>query len=80
MTRTLDQQQLVAQFPDVIEGDLGCLEGEFHLDVDPQAKKVQLPLRKITIAKKEPLKAELDRLEDLEAIQKVSYPTDRVSH
>ena len=51
-----------------------------HLDVDESQTPVVMPPRRVPIALKAKLKAELERLENLHVIQKVTSPTDWVSN
>jgi len=53
---------IIAQFNDVFEG-LGCLAGDYHIDVDPSVKPIQHLPRRVPLALKERLKA---RIKDLE--------------
>ena len=74
-----------ANAPDTIQdykdvfGDLGCLKGDHHINIDPNATPVIHPPRKITISLMEKLKAELERMCKLDVIEKVDEPTDWVS-
>ncbi len=66
-------------FGDVFEG-LGQMPGALHLDVDETIQPVVMPPRRVPIALKDRLKNELDRLEALGVITKVTKPTDWVSN
>eukprot|EP00112_Aurelia_sp_Birch-Aquarium-sp1_P000710 Seg1069.4 transcript_id=Seg1069.4/GoldUCD/mRNA.D3Y31 product="putative protein K02A2.6" protein_id=Seg1069.4/GoldUCD/D3Y31 len=66
-------------FGSVFEG-LSHMPGKLHLDVDESQTPVVMPPRRVPIALKAKLKAELERLEDLHVIQKVTAPTDWVSN
>ena len=50
------------------------------MDVDPTVKKSQLPIRRVPVAMKQPLKDELDRLATMGTIERVDHPTDWMSH
>ncbi|XP_065061116.1 uncharacterized protein K02A2.6-like [Rhopilema esculentum] len=67
------------RFGDVFEG-LCHMPGKLHLDVDESQTPVVMPPRRVPIALKAKLKAELERLENLHVIQKVTSPTDWVSN
>jgi hypothetical protein len=54
-------------------------EGNLHLEIDPNVKPIQLPVRKVPVAVKEKLRFELDRLSDLEIITPVQAPTELIS-
>ena len=69
---------IIQQFNDVFTGE-GRLEGKLHMEVDRTVKPVQLPVRRVPVAVKDQLKRELDRLDDMNIITKVTEPTDWVS-
>ena len=52
------------EFPEVFQG-LGCLPGKYHISVDPSAPPVVGPPRRVPHSKRDPLKKELDRMEDV---------------
>ena len=56
------QDQLIVKYHDVFEG-LGCLDGELHLEVDPNVSPVAHPPRKVPVALRERLKCELTDME-----------------
>ena len=60
-------------------GDLGCLPGEYHINIDPNAKPVVHPARRVPFALKAKLKAELQRMVSLDVIAKVDKPTGWVN-
>ena len=66
-------------YADVFEG-LGHMPGTLHLDIDATVAPVAMPPRRDPLALKSRLKDELDRLEALGVITKVTKPTDRVSN
>ena len=74
----LTKEQLVNQFPDVFQG-IGKLREPFHFQIDPDAKQVVHPPRKVPLALKIALKEELDRLGSLQILTLVSEPTPWVS-
>ena len=57
-------------------GDIGRLSGEHHINLKTDAWPVVHPLRKILYLLKEKLKAELERIERNEVIDKVDELTD----
>ena len=76
---TLSKKQLFADNPDVFEG-VGCLEGKYHIVLDETIQRLVLHTpRKVPIALKPLLKAELDRLQKINIITPVSEPTLWVS-
>eukprot|EP00794_Sanderia_malayensis_P007650 gene7650-8490_t len=66
-------------FGSVFQG-LGHMPGRLHLDIDESQTPVVMPPRRVPIALKVKLKAELERLEELGVIRKVTGPTDWVSN
>ena len=63
----------------VFEKAVGLLGNDLHLDVDRSVKPVQMSVRRIPVAIKGKLKAELDRLEKLGVLGKIDEPTEWVS-
>lgn len=74
----LSTDSIVQEFSDVFVG-LGCLPGEYSIQVDPSVKPVVHPCRKVPFAIQDKLKDELDRMEQLEVICKEDNPTQWVS-
>ena len=60
-------------------GELGVLDGEHHICLDPSVKPVVDPPRKIPYLLKEKVKIELNRMLNLGIISKVEEPTEWVS-
>lgn len=75
--RSPHTQNILTQYQDVFVGE-GKLEGKLHLVVDKSVTPVQIPTRKVPVALRDKLKAELERLIEL-GITKVAEPTDWVS-
>ena len=65
----------VEQHPDTFDGKLGALPGKVHLQVDKTIHPTVMPTRRIPIAVRPKLKAELDRMTKLGVITKVEEPT-----
>ena len=65
----------VEQHPDTFDGKLGALPGKVHLQVDEMIHPTVLPTRRIPVAVRPKLKAELDRMTHLGVITKVEEPT-----
>ena len=74
----LTTESILKEYADVFRGE-GKLEGDLHLEIDPNMPPVQLPTRKVPIAIKEKLKEEIDRLEGLNIITPVNVPTSWIS-
>lgn len=77
-TTPLSKKQLFEEYPDDFEGG-GRLEEKYHLVHDENVQPVVHPLRKVPIALKAQLKAELDILQKINIITHVSEPTIWVS-
>ena len=60
-------------------GDLGCLPGTYHINIDPNVKAVVHPPRRVPFALRHKLRAELDRMVSLGVTEKVDQPTDWVN-
>ena len=73
------RKQLVERFQKVFSEELGEFEGEIHLEVDLSKPAVQTPLRKIPLAVQERVEAELQRLQTLGVLEKVTSPSDWIS-
>ena len=69
---------IVEQFKDVFIG-LGCLKGEYKIEVDKSVKPVVTPFRKIPFKLHKKLKAELDRMEKQGVMCTENEPTDWVN-
>ena len=80
--RVLSLDEKNSHFFDAYEdvfGELGCIPGEYHINVDHTVKPVVHPARRVPFALKEKLKAELNRMVCLGVIEKVDKPTDWVN-
>ena len=65
-------KEIIEQYKNVFEGELGSLEGEQTLTVDPTVPPNILPLRRVPFALKPKLENELKRLTDLGITKPVS--------
>ena len=70
--------KIIDEYTDVFQG-LGCLDGDYHIKVDPSVPPVVYPARKIPFAIKDKFKDELCRMEKIGAITKVTEPSEWVS-
>ena len=75
---SVTKAQVFSKYSDVFDG-LGEMPGEVHLHADPDVKPVINPPRKVPIALKPKLKDELNRLETMGVLRKVTESTDWVS-
>ena len=77
-TSTCNLSSILTDYSDVFSGE-GKLEQKLHLSLDKSVPPVALPVRKVPIAVKEPLKKEIDRLVSQGILEPVDTPTDWVS-
>ena len=68
----------IEEFKDVFQG-IGQLEGECHITLKEGTEPKAVPARRIPISLQNRFKKELDRMEALGVIKKVTYPTDWVN-
>ena len=74
----LTKDIILEHYADLFTG-VGRLEGEVHLEVDPTAKPVQMPPRRLPVAIKDRVKQELDRMCANGIIEPVTEPSAWVS-
>ena len=74
----LDKQQILGEYRDVFEG-IGLFPGECTIRTDPDVPPVVHPPRRVPLALQDKLKAELERMEKLDVICKVTEPTEWVN-
>ena len=72
--------QLIEEYQDVFEGNLGTLPGAQRLEVDPATSPNISPSRRVPLALKPRLKQELEKLTKLGMIAPMDAPTDWVSN
>ena len=77
-TQRLDDSTVFEKYPDVFEG-LGCIPGEYNIEIDPSVTPVVHPCRKIPFKQHEALRNELLRMEEIGVVVKVNEPTEWVS-
>lgn len=79
--RIKDKEELInmdtikTEFGDVFTG-VGCLEGEYKIEIDKSVPPVKLPKRRVPVAMMAPLKEELKELEAKGIIAPVERSTD----
>lgn len=82
--RIKDKEELInmdtikTEFGDVFTG-VGCLEGEYKIEIDKSVPPVKLPKRRVPVAMMAPLKEELKELEAKGIIAPVERSTDWIS-
>ena len=77
-SKKTDVKNIFVKHRDVFEG-LGCLPGEYHLEINPDVEPVKHTPRKITIPLKAELKAHIEGLEKMGVLKKVTEPTKWIS-
>ena len=60
-------------------GEIGCLSGEHHIQIEENATPVVHPPRRVPYALMDKLKTELDRMKQLDIIEEIDEPTEWVS-
>ena len=70
---------LKTEFKEVFDGSLGCLPDKCRIQIEETCAPVVEPCRKVPFALKDKLKEELERMEDLGVVCKVSEPTEWVN-
>ncbi|KAK3744055.1 hypothetical protein QZH41_000989 [Actinostola sp. cb2023] len=72
-------EQLLEEYSDVLNRQLGTLPGKVHLEVDKDVKPVITPVRRVPTALTAKLKAELDKYVELGVLAPIEEPTPWVS-
>lgn len=75
----ITEASVVARYADLFDGKLGLLEGDVHLEADPNIAPVQMPLRRLPVALRDRVEAELRKMVDDDVIAPVTKPTRWVS-
>ena len=73
-----NETDIVESYKDLFTG-IGCLEGEYSIKIDRSVPPTVHPPRKVTLAIKDKLKAELDKMEQIGVIVKQDQPTEWVN-
>ena len=72
------EDPILENFRDVFIG-LGCLEGEYQLEVDPSVRPVKHTPRRVPVALRDVVKKKIQEMENKGIIQKVSQPSEWIS-
>lgn len=75
---TTTSEDIIAEYKEVFEG-LGCLPGEYHLEVDPSVTPVKHTPRRVSTPLKAELHKHIEELEKMQVLKKVTEPTDCLS-
>jgi hypothetical protein len=70
---------VIKQFADLFDGTLGHLEGDVNLEIDPDIAPVQMPLRRLPVALRDRVEADLRQMVNDDVIAPVTTPTRWVS-
>ena len=74
----LTRDQISKEYSDVFKG-LECVDGPYHMELDEAVKSVVHPPRKVTVALRDRLKEELDKLVREKVTTLFTEPTNWVS-
>ena len=77
-TSPLTLEYIVANYGDVFSG-LGCLPGEYCIEIDKSIKPVQHQPRRVAVPLKSELKKKIEELEQKQVLAKVTKPSDWIS-
>ena len=75
----VDSTDILDEFPDVFNGDIGTLPGSVRLKLNSDAEPILRPPKRLPIELKETVKLELDRLVTAGVLTPVDEPTDWVN-
>ncbi|PFX33792.1 Retrovirus-related Pol polyprotein from transposon 17.6 [Stylophora pistillata] len=75
----LSFDKLMRDFEDVFTG-LGCLPGEYDIEIDPDIRPVEHTPRRVPVALKAKLKEKIDEMEKQGIIVQENKPTDWISN
>ena len=78
-TPFLIQDNLLDRYADVFDEEVGCIAENIHLELNSAVSPFKVPARRLLVAIKDEVKNELDRLESMGIIAKITQPTDLVS-
>ena len=71
---THDKRLIIEIFPKVFGPGVGCLKGEYHIQLDPQCSTVQHAPRRVHVAFRDCLKEKLDQLVEEKTLAPVTEP------
>ena len=74
----LSKSRILNDYKKVFTG-LGCLPGEYHIEIDPSVKPVQHAPRRVPVPLRTKFKAKITEMEKKGVIAKVTEPTDWIS-
>jgi len=71
----LTLNDIVTRYSDLFDGTVGCMATEIHLELNPKVPEVQMPLRRLPVALRDQVKAELDQTVANKVITPLTEPT-----
>ena len=74
----LSKSKILNDYKEVFTG-LGCLPGEYHIEIDPSVKPVQHAPRRVPVPLRAKFKAKITEMEKKGVIARVTEPTDWIS-
>ena len=74
----VSSDSVLSPFADVFQG-VGCLPGEYNIQLDKEGHPMVHPPRRVPVPKKKAMKAELDKMVTNKIIVPLTVPTDWVS-
>ena len=72
------KEKLLEKYPKCFRG-VGLFSGEYHIDLKQNAEPVIHPPRRVPESMKDAVKKELQRMIEIDVIEKVEQPTDWVN-
>ena len=75
----LTREEIIAKFPTVFSDQVGQLDGEYTIRIDPNVQPVQHAPRRVAVALRTQLKETLNTLVEKEVIAPVTTPTPWIS-
>lgn len=75
----ITETEVYARYADLFDGSLGMLRGDVCLEIDPLVPPVRMPLRRLPVAVRDKIEAELQRLTADGVIAPITEPTPWVS-
>ena len=78
VSENVTKDPVLSPFADVFQG-IGCLPGEYSIELNKDVQPVVHPPRRVPVPKKEAMKTELDKMVADKIVTPVTEPTDWVS-
>ena len=75
----IEIDELLHKHKAVFKG-VGCLPGEYHIEIDPNSTPSQCQNRRVALSMKKDLKEKIETLTKAKILEKVDYPTPWISN